>query len=165
MEKFAAFAFVVASLAATDAQASVQFCNKFPREVYVAVAYSQDDDTWISRGWLDLRTGDCQEFDAALRPSTLYYRAESVSFRNAKGVSVTQVWGSAEHRYAIDPNNNFNYWNAQEKVLKSTLADFSLAAEGLTTESSVTVTIEQDGIHVTKEVRASPAKPTTPATP
>ena len=159
MHKVAVFALVVAGLAATDAQASVKFCNRFPREIYVAIAYSQDDATWISRGWLDLQSGDCQDFDTALRPSTLYYRAESVSFRNAKGVSVTQVWGSAEHRYAIDQNNNFNYWNAQEKVLKSTLADFSLAAEGLTTESAVTVTIEQDGIHVTKEVRASSAKP------
>jgi hypothetical protein len=159
MDRFAAFAFVVASLAATDAQASVKFCNKFPREIYVAVAYSQDDNTWISRGWLDLQTGDCQEFDSALRPGTLYYRAESVSFRNAKGVTVTQVWGSADHRYAIDPNNNFNYWNAQEKVLKSTLADFSLAAEGLTADSTVTVTIEEDGIHATKEVSNPSAKP------
>lgn len=159
MGKLAIFALVAAGLAASDAQASIQFCNKFPQEIYVAIAYSQDDGGWISRGWLDLKTGDCQEFDTALRPGALYYRAESVPFRNAKGVSVTQVWGSAEHRYAIDPNNNFNYWNAQEKVLKSTLANFSLAADGLTADSLLKVTIEQDGIHVTKEVSNPSAKP------
>ena len=97
MGRFAAFAaifaFAAVSLGATTgARAELQFCNKFPQKVYVAIAYPQDDQSWISRGWLEIGAGDCAEFDSALHPSTIYYRGESVPYRNASGASVTRVW-------------------------------------------------------------------------
>ena len=113
--------------------------------MYVAIAYSQSDQSWISRGWLEIDTGDCAEFDSALHPSTIYYRGESVPYRNAQGASVTRVWSTPGHQYAIWEKDNFNYWNAQEKVLNSTLADFSLVGDGLAVDASVTVTFEEDG--------------------
>jgi hypothetical protein len=159
MDRFAAFAatsaLVAISLGATtSAQAEIQFCNKFPQKAYFAIAYLQNDQSWISRGWLEVNTGDCAEFDSALHPGTIYYRAESVPYRNAHGVSVTNVWSKPGHQFAIWEKDNFNYWNAQEKVLNSTLADFALVAEGLAIDASVAVTLEEDGVHTTTTVQA-----------
>jgi len=159
MGRFAAFATAFAFAAAglgttTSARAEIQFCNKFPQKVFVAIAYSQSDQSWISRGWLEIDTGDCAEFDSALHPGTIYYRGESVPYRNAHGVSVTTVWSKPGHQYAIWEKDNFHYWNAQERVLNSTLADFSLLADGLAVDASVSVTFEQDGLHTTTTVQA-----------
>ena len=153
MGRIATFALVAVSLGATTgARAEIQFCNKFPQKVYVAIAYPQDDQSWISRGWIEVGTGDCAEFDSALHPSTIYYRGESVPYRNASGASVTRVWSNSAHQFAIWEKDNFNYWNAQQRVLNSTLADFSLLSEGLAANASVSVTFEQDGIHTTTTV-------------
>jgi hypothetical protein len=155
MGRIAAFALVAVGLAATTgARAEIQFCNKFPQKVYVAIAYPQGDQSWVSRGWLEIDTGDCAEFDSALHPNTIYYRGESVPYRNASGASVTRVWSTPGRQYAIWEKDNFNYWNAQEKVLNSTLVDFSLLGEGLAADASVSVTFEQDGIHTTTTVNA-----------
>ena len=153
MGRFAALAFVAVSLGATTgARAEIQFCNKFPQKVFVAIAYSQSDQSWISRGWLEIGTGDCAEFDSALHPDTVYYRGESVPYRNASGASVTRVWSNSAHQFAIWEKDNFQYWNAQEKVLNSTLVDFSLLANGLASDASVSVTFEEDGVHTTTTV-------------
>jgi hypothetical protein len=153
MGRFAALAFVAVSLGATTgARAEIQFCNKFPQKVFVAIAYPQSDQSWISRGWLEIGTGDCAEFDSALRPDTIYYRGESVPYRNASGASVTRVWSNSAHQFAIWEKDNFQYWNAQEKVLNSTLVDFSLLANGLASDASVSVTFEEDGVHTTTTV-------------
>ena len=74
-------------------------------------------------------------------------------YRNAQGASVTRVWSTPGRQYAIWEKDNFNYWNAQEKVLNSTLVDFSLVGEGLAADASVTVTFEEDGIHTTTTVQ------------
>jgi uncharacterized membrane protein len=158
MGRFAAFAtpaaVVVAGLGTTTgARAEIQFCNKFPQNVYVAIAYPQNDQSWISRGWLEIGAGDCADFDSALHPSAIYYRGESVPYRNAQGASVTRVWSNSARQFAIWEKDNFQYWNAQERVLNSTLADFSLLADGLAIDASVTVTFEQDGIHTTTSVQ------------
>jgi len=163
MTRFATLAFVAAGCAATSsAQASIQFCNQFPQKIYVAIAYPQDDNSWVSRGWIEVDSGYCSEFDSALHPSALYYRAESVPFRNTHGVSVTQIWSGSGHQFAIWENDNFNYWNAQQKVLNSSLADFALVADGLAPDATVTVTIEQDGVHTTKSVQTPPRPNATP---
>jgi len=155
MGPIATFALVAAGLTATTgARAEIQFCNKFPQNVFVAIAYSQDDQSWISRGWLEIDAGDCAEFDSALHPSTIYYRGQSAPYRNASGASVTRGWSNSARQFAIWEKDNFNYWNAQQRVLKSTLADFSLLGEGLAADASVSVTFEQDGVHTTTTVNA-----------
>ena len=156
MVRLAAFALVAAGLGATTgARADIQFCNKFPQKVFVAIAYSQSDGaSWISRGWLELSTGDCDVFDSALRPSAIYYRAESVPYRGPQGSQIKRVWGTPGHQFAIWENDNFNYWNAQQQVLNSTLADFTQISETLAADASVTVTLEADGIHATTTIDA-----------
>ena len=134
-------------LAIPSARADIIFCNKFAHVVYAAMAYPQDDGSWISRGWLALETGECSLFDPALRVKTFYYRGESVSYR-AAGKSVKENWG-AGMSFAIWRNANFNYWNAQKKVLNSSLADFTKGPETDGDAVSATVTFEDGGSSVT----------------
>ena len=160
MDRWTAWAVVAIGLGATTgARAEIQFCNQFPQKVFVAIAYSQTDQSWISRGWLELGTGDCAEFDSALHPDTIYYRGESVPYRNASGASVTRVWSNSGRQFAIWEKDNFHYWNAQQKVLNSTLADFSLLGDGLAADAWVTVTFEQDGTHTTTTVHTPHSHP------
>ena len=144
-------------LAASRAEADIVFCNKFPHLVYVAVAYPQTDgsNSWVSRGWLNIVTGDCAEFDTALQVKALYYRAESAAYRD-DGRTVNTVWGGAgDGKFAILENSNFNFWNAQEKVLNSTLAVFTKVGETDKEALSVRFTFEADGIHATTSTENS----------
>jgi hypothetical protein len=139
-------------LAAPVARADVQFCNKFAHTVFVAIAYPQDNQSWISRGWLDIETGNCAKFDTALRLTTFYYRGESATYRDLAGRNVSTSWGSGT-KFSIWENDNFNYWNAQKQVLKASLAEFSRGAEGLAEGAAVTVTFEADGKFSTVDVQ------------
>jgi uncharacterized membrane protein len=133
-------------LANPGARADIIFCNNFAHSVYVAIAYQQQDGSWVSRGWLSVDTGQCSEFDSAIRVKTFYYRAESVPFRD-KGREMTNSWGIGDTKFAIYENSNFNYWNAQTKILNSTLASFAKSLETTEDAISVTVTFDADGIH------------------
>lgn len=152
--------FAISLFATSGAKAELVFCNKFPHPLYVAIAYPQTDgsNSWLSRGWLNVDTGTCSEFDTALHVKTLYYRAESVSYRSG-GESVRTVWGGAgDASFAIWEDDNFNYWNAQTKVLKSTLVTFTKVGEAADDALSARVTFEADGVHVTTTIH-NPAPP------
>jgi uncharacterized membrane protein len=131
-------------LAGPSVRADITFCNEFPHLVYVAMAYPQNGGSWISRGWISLKTGECSLFDPALRVKTFYYRGESAAYRGASGKRVKNNWGSGRS-FAIREAGNFNYWDAQQKVLDSSLADFTHAGETNGDAISVTVTFNADG--------------------
>jgi uncharacterized membrane protein len=131
-------------LAGPSARADIPFCNQFPHLVYVALAYPQNGGSWISRGWISLKTGECSLFDPALRVKTFYYRGESAAYRGASGKRVKNNWGSGRS-FAIREAGNFNYWDAQQKVLDSSLADFTHAGGTNGDAISVTVTFNADG--------------------
>ena len=140
---------VVASLLVpATADAAIIFCNKFAHEVYVAIAYPQDNGLWMTRGWLSLDPGDCAPFDTAIHVKEFWYRSESVSYRNAAGTSVRMVWGN-KRKFAIWENDNFQYWNAEKQVLKSTLANFSQGASSSGGDVSATVTFNANGTSIT----------------
>jgi uncharacterized membrane protein len=80
-------------LAGPSARADITFCNQFPHLVYVAMAYPQNGGSWISRGWISLKTGECSLFDPALRVKTFYYRGESAAYRGASGKKVKKQLG------------------------------------------------------------------------
>lgn len=144
----------VVLLAASSARADLTFCNKFAHTIFVAIAYPQDDQSWISRGWLDVDSGNCAKFDSALRLKAFYYRGESAAYRNASGQNVSTVWGSGR-KFSTWENDNFNYWNAQNQVLKASLADFSLGGDGLADGAMITVTFEADGKFTTVDIKNS----------
>ena len=68
---------VICVLAASSAKANIVFCNEFPAEVWVAIAYQQEDGSWLSRGWLSVETGKCYPFDTAIHVKTFYFRGET----------------------------------------------------------------------------------------
>ena len=149
---------LICMFAVPSAKADIIFCNDFPHLVYVAIAYPQTDNSnsWISRGWLNVGTGDCTQFDTALHVNILYYRAESVSYRQG-GHSVKNIWGGeGDAKFAIWKDNNFNLWNAQTNTLNSALVAFTKAGETSGDALSVQVTFGADGIHVTRTIKNSP---------
>ncbi len=143
-------------LAIPTARADIVFCNKFAHTVYVAIAYPQQDGSWISRGWIALDTGECSEFDSAIRVKTFYYRGQTAQYREGRK-QVRTVWSSGDTKFAMWEKDNFNYWNAQTKVLNSTLAVFSKVGEATGDAISVTVTFEADGIQTTTTIKNPPA--------
>ena len=134
---------LVILLAGASAQAKIKFCSEFPHTVFVAIAYPQDGGSWLSRGWMSLNTGECSVFDSALRVKTFYYRAESAPYRSGSR-RIKTSWG-AGRKFAIWEASNFNYWNAAERVLKSTLAEFSQGPQTSEDAVSATVTFDAEG--------------------
>jgi hypothetical protein len=124
--------------------ADIRFCNDFPHLIYAAMAYPQEEGSWISRGWVAAETGQCYQFDSALRVKTFYYRGESVPYRDKSGKNIRSTWG-AGMKFAILENGNFNYWNAQNKVLNSSLAEFTKGVDIDEGAATVTVTFQADG--------------------
>ncbi len=131
-------------LAGPSAKAEIKFCNQFPHVVYVAIAYPQNSGSWLSRGWMSLDTGECSVFDTALRVKTFYYRAESAAYRSESGRRIKTSWG-AGRKFAIYEDSNFNYWNAAERFLKSSLAEFTHGPETTGDAVSATVTFDAEG--------------------
>ena len=125
------------------AKADIIFCSKFPYLIYTALAYPQASDSWMSRGWLNVESNRCFQFDTMLNPKTFYYRGESESYKD-KGKTVRSTWGTSMP-FAIKEGANFNYWNAQTRILDSTLAQFNKGIDIEDGVASVTVTYGADG--------------------
>src|SRR5579871_5897077 len=131
------------------ASAGIKFCSEFPATIWVAIAYPQDDGTgWLSRGWLELAQGDCYAFDTAIHVSSFYYRGMSKPYRNAQGRREIYTWGQGK-AFAVWERDNFQYYNAEQRVLNSTLENFTLGAENMGDGADVTVTFKDGGSTVT----------------
>ncbi len=124
------------------------FCSQFAQSVFVAIAYPQDDGNWISRGWMGLDKGECASFDTALSVHTFYFRAETATYQQG-GKSHKNIWAANDGQFAMYEDSNFNYWQANTKVLNSTLANFSKGGDIGAGAISTTVTFEADGVHST----------------
>jgi len=129
---------------ATTARAGITFCNQFGHVVNVALAYPQTDGSFISRGWLSLSPGNCAPFDTALRVKTFFFRGESEQYRDASGHTMRYFWGKG-HQFAIWENDNYQYYNAEQRVLKSTLEEFTQGPEADNGDVSATVTFKEGG--------------------
>jgi hypothetical protein len=131
------------------ASAGITFCSEFPpATIWVAIAYPQDGGSWLSRGWLALNEGDCYAFDTAIHVSAFYYRAISKPYRNAQGRRGIDTWGKGKP-FAVWERDNFQYYNADERVLNSTLEEFTSGGENLGDAADVTVTFKPGGSTVT----------------
>jgi hypothetical protein len=96
---------------------------------------------------LRIRFGDpCEDILLARHQRT-------VSFRGQAGqVGLGERKGDA--KFATWDRDNFNYWNAQNRVLKSTLEVYSrVAIETKADAISATITFEADGTNVTTTVK------------
>jgi hypothetical protein len=142
---------VVIACSASNARADIVFCNKFAATVFVAIAYPQDNGAWMSRGWLELATGECRPFDTAIQVTALYYRGVSASFKDASGQQLRIVWGGPR-KFATWVPDNFEYWDAEHQVLKSSLQGYTAVAESIVGTPAITVTFEADGKHTTTTI-------------
>lgn len=131
-------------LPAGTARADIIFCNEFGHAVNVAIAYPQADGTFISRGWLGLSPGNCAPFDTALRVKTFYFRGESERYRDANRQNSRYFWGKGRS-FAMWERDNFQYYNAEERVLNSTLQEFTAGPEAESGDVSAKVTFSEGG--------------------
>jgi hypothetical protein len=131
-------------LGAGAAHAEVLFCNQFGHVVNVAIAYPQTGGTFISRGWLSLSPGDCAPFDTALHLKSVYFRAESERYRDERGQRTRYAWGKGR-KFAMWERDNYQYYNAEQRVLNSTLEEFTAGPETDSGDLSVTITFREGG--------------------
>jgi hypothetical protein len=140
---FAALALLL-GFSSISAKADIVFCNKSSfRLIYVAIAYPQSDGSFLSRGWMSVNQGECNTFDTALRVKSLYFFGESEWVRHGRR-RTRETWGKGR-AFAVWDNDNFQYYNAQERVLKSTLMNFTLAGEVADGELAATITFTDTG--------------------
>src|SRR5581483_6625775 len=136
-------------LALTPARAEegeISFCNEFPHTLYIAIAYEQYPDNYISRGWLEVETGKCYVFDTAIRVHGFYYRAESESYREGKH-KVKMLWGT-ERKFAIR-DSNFQSYNADKAYSGMRLAGFAKGDESSGVVTAVATFTETGGSTIT----------------
>ncbi len=130
-------------LCTTAAKAEITFCNEYGRLIYVAIAYPQSNGTFISRGWMSLNQGDCNVFDSAIHVRTFYFHAESTWVRNGRR-RTREVWGKGKN-FAIWEDSNFQYYNAQNRIRRSTPVEFTQGPIADNGDVSATVTFTTDG--------------------
>jgi hypothetical protein len=131
-------------LPGSAASAGIVFCNKIEHYVNVTIAYPQSDGSFISRGWLSLPPGKCAPFDTALRLHIVFFRGETERYRDAKGHWSREYWGKGR-KFAMWENDNYQYYNAEQRVLNSTLAEFTATPDVKNGELSATVTFLESG--------------------
>ncbi len=140
----AALVAAVSMVSTTASRADIVFCNQFDHLVYVAIAYPQTGGSFLSRGWMSLSPGDCSAFDTALRVKTFYFRGESENYRDKSGHQSKYSWGKGK-QFAVWENDNFQYYNAERRVMKSTLEEFTQGPESDSGDVSAKVTFKEGG--------------------
>lgn len=131
-------------LSSSAAHADIVFCNKSSFNlIYVAIAYPQSNGSFLSRGWMSVNQGECDTFDTALHVGSLYFRGESAWVRHGRR-KTREIWGKGRS-FAVWDNDNFQYYDAQERVLRSTLMEFTSAGEASDGDLSVTVSFTDQG--------------------
>ena len=133
-------------LAASTAQAGsgdITFCNEFPHDIRVAVAYLQTDvNSMLTRGWLKIETGKCYIFDTGLRVQSFLYHAESDPYREGRR-RVRTVWGSGKDLAVRD--GNFQSYEAEKKWSGMRFAGFTKGGESTGEPITATVTFLAEG--------------------
>lgn len=142
----AAVAFVAAALTLHPgaSRAEIIFCNQFGHVVNVAIVYPQTDGSYISRGWLSLSPGNCAPFDTALHVRTFFFRGETERYRDANGRYMRYFWGKGR-KFAMWENDNYQYYGAEQRVLRSILEEFTQGPDADNGDVSATVTFKEGG--------------------
>lgn len=127
---------------ARAAEGEISFCNDFPHTLYIAIAYEQYPDSYISRGWLEVETGKCAVFDTAIRVHGFYFRAESETYREGRH-KVKMLWGT-DRKFAIR-DSNFQSYNADKAYSGMRLAGFAKGVESSGAPVTAVVTFTETG--------------------
>ena len=94
----------------------IKFCNNYSDPIYVAIAYPQSSGGWVSRGWLEVPTGDCSFFDTALHLPMFYLRGQTEWYASGRRRRTREIWGGrGERSFAVveSSGGSFNYYTAE----------------------------------------------------
>lgn len=97
------------------ALAGISVCNNFRLPVRVALAY-QDDSGFHAAGWWSVDPSACNEIDFQFQGSTIYYTANSNSYREG-GKTVHDHWGNKKELFI--PSKDF-YFDRVDRARRGT---------------------------------------------
>lgn len=103
----------------TAAFADISVCNSFKAPVRVALAY-QDDDGFHASGWWAVDPDACRSVDFSFQGSTLYYAAESDSYREGRK-TMRDHWGNKKELYISNKDFSFDHANRSRRGAKATM--------------------------------------------
>ena len=107
MRCLAVFATVAIFLfAGTAAKAELSVCNDFRARIHVAFAYPNQRDVPAS-GWWSVEPNACQTIDFKFEGATLYYTADSDSYRDSSKTS-RDHWGNKIKLFVRDTKFDFD---------------------------------------------------------
>ncbi len=142
---------------AAAARADITVCNEFDTTIHVAFA-SQVDSGYSAAGWWTVGPNDCQTTDYVLQGDTLYYTADSDSYRNGRGTAKDH-WGNVLKLYVS--KNQFTYPNADQRQRGAKTEMFSSASLAKPNDSqtlSVTVHFKSGGTSIESKTTAKTAQ-------
>jgi uncharacterized membrane protein len=84
--------FVALTLTAAGARAEMSVCNDFQAPIRLALAY-EDQGRFVASGWWRAAPGACARVDFAYSGATLYYTADSDSYRDGR-FTKRDHWGN-----------------------------------------------------------------------
>lgn len=102
---------------ATEANAEIMVCNDFQAMIHVAFAYPGGEG-FTAAGWWDVKPNDCQRVDFEFQGASLYYAANSDSYRDGRETS-RDHWGNKERLFVTKTKFNFDHAETDRRGAKS----------------------------------------------
>ncbi len=125
-------------LLGSAAHANVTICNEFSTTIRVAFA-NQVNGSYAAAGWWAIKTDECQEVDFTLVGNTLYYAADSDSYRSGRGMK-RDHWGNKLQLFV--GSKNFKVADAEKERRGAKPEMFSSAVmTGAATANKVAITV------------------------
>lgn len=143
----------------------VTVCNKFNHPVFFAFAWEQDG-RWTSRGWSEVKSGDCRNnpFDLSkLNLDSFFFRGETNWIPSGGGKKTMHQWGKGREFTVQD--KTFVFRDADRNRGDGRFVAFSPSLKGEGGPSQLTITIQEDGVNTSQSIKRVGAAPSAPPPP
>lgn len=140
MAFFRSTTLAVVSIIATSpaAMADISVCNEFRARVHVALAY-EDSSGFHSAGWWSVDPNACRDIDFSFQSSTLYFTANSDSYREGRQ-TMTYHWGNKKELFVGSKDFRFDDADRRRRGGKPAMFSFATLSPQLQSKP-VTITI------------------------
>jgi len=101
----------------SQAEAKIQFCNKFQHPVFVAVAF-QDNGSWVTEGWIEVDVNKCVMDEKHPNVTSFYFYGETNAFNK-------QVWSWGKDKEFGVKDDDFSQRNADKPPAGMRVVKFS----------------------------------------
>lgn len=166
--RWASAAVFFCALATPGFAADITVCNEFPRPVFMAFAWQDQNGVWISRGWRKVETRACETdpFNlSGLKLRSFYFRGETDWYGVGRGSRRKNSWGKGGKDFAVR-DNVFQFANADRDRRGARFVPFSSSAKSTSGPVNVRITIDRDGKGTTQVSSTRPApRPQEPSRP